>query len=731
MNTRDQTCAVISLVPDAADLDFSHVWKNDFSAIQPQSRRAARYALQLLSNSLNPQGDEDQLQAVDIGWTLITPLLNENAANASYDTAVNVEDNPRVRWLKWRARILTQLPPDLMDRLILADGEKPTQPCVDFLAQTLGLNVTETRLLDYLEKRISVESFTEFIGRYTPVQSWQNRQRLAYMLNATEADIRNALKTTSTLLETRLVEVSHRQTRDLDDFVQCTTGFSEILFAAPTTADELSDMLIEPAPQSNWELADFPHQQANIDRLLPALRRAANEGVRGINSLLYGLPGTGKTEFACALAKAAGLTMYLVRSGDEEGDGLDREGRLTAYLIAQRMLKHRRDVVILFDEIEDVFAADDGALMRMLMGAQQTGGKEKGWMNRLLEENPVPAIWVTNNTSVMDTAFLRRFLLPAEFTIPPRSIRQKMIERHLGDCALPDHLLEALAADDKLTPAVFGNARKLLDLHGVNGDEAANTQIVVQGVASIRRLLHGSGLPLARQSATSFDVAFLNISGGITPTNIVSALERRGRGSMCFYGPPGTGKTEFAHAIAAALDRELVVKRASDLVSKYVGETEQNIARLFNSIDAERSVLFVDEIDSFLRDRRQAKHSWEITAVNEFLQHMENFPGIFIAATNLVEGIDTAALRRFDFKLAFKPLSLPQRVAMFAKEGLGDVNAATALPPAIVNRLAQLDQLTAGDFANVCRQRDLLGEILPPDEFLKRLVQECRWKVAS
>jgi transitional endoplasmic reticulum ATPase len=731
MNARDQSCAVISLVPDTADYDFSHVWKSDFSAIEPQSRRAARYVLQLLTNTLEPDGDEEELGSVDAGWKLITPLINEAAANNSYDTTVNAEDNPRMRWLKWRALILTHLPAGLIDRLSFADGDKPTQPCVDLLVEILSLNVTETRLLDYLEKCVSVEGFSEFLGRLKSVQNWHNRQRLACMLKLTEADIRLALKGASTLLETRLIEVSRRHTRDLDDFIEITTGFSEILFASPTTAVELSDMLIESAPQSNWELADFPHHQANIQRLLPTIRRAANEGVRGINSLLYGLPGTGKTEFACALAKAAGLTMYMVRSGDDEGDGLDREGRLTAYLIAQRMLKHRRDVVILFDEIEDVFADDDGALMRMLMGAQQSGGKEKGWMNRLLEENPVPAIWVTNNTSVMDAAFLRRFLLPAEFTIPPRSIRQKMIECHLGDCALPDHLLDALAADDKLTPAVFGNARKLLDLHGINGDEAANSQIVVQGVASIRRLLHGSGLPLARQSATTFDVAFLNIAGGIAPSSIVSALERQGRGSMCFYGPPGTGKTEFAHAIADALDRELVVKRASDLVSKYVGETEQNIARLFNTIDAERSVLFVDEIDSFLRDRREAKHSWEISAVNEFLQHMEIFPGIFIAATNLVEGIDAAALRRFDFKLAFKPLSLPQRAAMFAKEGFGDVNVATTLPPAIVNRLAQLDLLTAGDFANVCRQRDLLGEMLAPEEFLKRLAQECRWKVAS
>jgi SpoVK/Ycf46/Vps4 family AAA+-type ATPase len=173
-----------------------------------------------------------------------------------------------------------------------------------------------------------------------------------------------------------------------------------------------------------------------------------------------------------------------------------------------------------------------------------------------------------------------------------------------------------------------------------------------------------------------------------------------------------------------------VVRQSSDLVSKYVGETEQNIARLFNSVDAERSILFIDEIDSFLRDRRQAQHSWEVTQVNELLQHMERFPGILITATNLVEGLDAAALRRFDFKLHFRPLTLPQRAAMFAREALGDIGEAARLPAAILNRLTTLEQLTAGDFANVCRQRELMDEVLVPEEFLRRLVQECRWKMA-
>ncbi|MDD3380891.1 MAG: ATP-binding protein, partial [Rugosibacter sp.] len=280
-------------------------------------------------------------------------------------------------------------------------------------------------------------------------------------------------------------------------------------------------------------------------------------------------------------------------------------------------------------------------------------------------------------------------------------------------------------------PAQFGDARRLLALHPEQSDAKENERVVREGVASIRRLLHGTRSPKHRRSIMSFDVGFLNIAGGIAPQKIAIALDRTGRGSLCFYGPPGTGKTEFAHVLADALDRELVVKRSSDLISKYVGETEQNIAKLFNTIDAERSILFIDEVDSFLRDRRAAEHSWEITAVNELLQHMENYPGIIIAATNLMTGIDAAALRRFDFKLAFQPLTLPQRVALFAREALGDIEAGVSLPSPIVNRLGQLAKLTPGDFANVCRQRDIMGDDLAPEEFLRRLVQECRWKEAA
>src|SRR5690606_39851929 len=135
-------------------------------------------------------------------------------------------------------------------------------------------------------------------------------------------------------------------------------------------------------------------------------------------------PGTGKTELARTLAATAGLRAYQVRSADDDQDGLSRQGRLSAYQIAQRLLARRPHTVLIFDEVEDVFDSSDN-LFALLRGRAATG-RQKGWMNRMLEENPVPAIWITNATDGMDPAFLRRFLLPVAFTAPPRSVRLQM-----------------------------------------------------------------------------------------------------------------------------------------------------------------------------------------------------------------------------------------------------------------------------------------------------------------
>jgi AAA+ superfamily predicted ATPase len=127
--------------------------------------------------------------------------------------------------------------------------------------------------------------------------------------------------------------------------------------------------------------------------------------------------------------------------------------------------------------------------------------------------------------------------------------------------------------------------------------------------------------------------------------------------NLFLYGPPGTGKTEFARYVAGKLKRRLIVKRGSDLLSPYIGVTEKLIREAFEQAEREQAILFIDEADSFLFTRENAGRSWELSQVNELLTNMENFTGIFIAATNYKETIDSAAMRRFNIKMKFDYLS--------------------------------------------------------------------------
>lgn len=731
-------------------------WRKDFSQLSPAVRRAGRYAIQMFERDpslCERMYDDTYLGAV---WSLTQPLFDPERLQRLHqdwnkpDLSVTREEdefeflnqrdfrrmNKKLRngafvlqgtaGERMRAYLrqhFADLPAAMIRQLQHDDGHEPTHPAVRALMQCAGLDDLDGALLDFVEKLESMPHFRDFL-RHTGYDSpRQHHAALQAALGCPQGEVQQRLYRQGTLRSLRLVQLGLRGC-DLEDFLNADDLFKDILDCQPETAEDLLAMVMLPAPRAECALHEFPHLEREARRLSTVLKKAAARHVVGVNALFHGIPGTGKTQFALSLAEATGMTAYEVRTADEQGDGLSRKGRLGAYMLSQRMLRGRTDCFVIFDEVEDTFGQAGFNTLQTMLGEVTRARSDKGWMNRMLESNPVPAIWITNDTESIDAAALRRFLLPVAFTQPPRRVRRQIAQRHLGDKAVPAEVLDELAADQMLVPAQFGAARRLLDLE----DDEDPVRVVREGLAASRQLMHGSALAPVRKSVTRFDVAYLNLSGGISAARIGEALGRKGCGSLCFYGAPGTGKTEFAHVLADALDRELVVRASSDLISPYVGQTEQNIARLFAEIDSARSVLLLDEVDSLLRDRRQARHAWEATQVNELLQQMERFPGIFIAATNLMEQIDAAALRRFDFKLQFKPLTSLQRIQFFAEVVLGDAARATDLPPAVIRKLDELDMLTPGDFANVLRQCELLGETLSATEFVRRLIVECRFK---
>ena len=121
-----------------------------------------------------------------------------------------------------------------------------------------------------------------------------------------------------------------------------------------------------------------------------------------------------------------------------------------------------------------------------------------------------------------------------------------------------------------------------------------------------------------------------------------------------------------------------------------------------------------------------AERNYEVSEVNEMLQGMERFDGIFVCTTNLMDSIDQAALRRFTFKIRFRPLTNAQREKMFVTEALAGDDA--LLTAELKARLARLEQLCPGDFAAVKRQVDILAAQFDASEFLEQLEAEHRIK---
>ena len=483
-----------------------------------------------------------------------------------------------------------------------------------------------------------------------------------------------------------------------------------------TSVTDVQCLLLDGAGPAGLRWSEFDHVAGERDHLERMLNGALQTGYNGVNVLVHGPPGTGKTEFCKTLAARLEAPLYIVGEADADGGAPWSGGRLQELRLAQRLLAGSLRSILLFDEMEDLLSTKGEApptLSGSHRGPELSAQGSRVFFNRLLERTPVPILWTSNAAHRTSPALLRRMMFALELRHPPAKVRARVWARQLARHGIEstEEDTQALAREFDVAPGVASGVTAAAKLGG------GTIGAVRRGLNGLARLLPGN-TPPAQKTRNRYDTALIHAD--MNPAQLADRLAVSGvrHFSLCLQGPSGTGKSAFVRHLAGRLSLEVLQKRASDLISTWVGETERNIAEAFAEARDTQEFLVFDEADSLLADRRLAHRNWEVSQVNEMLTWMESHPLPVAFTTNFRERLDPATLRRITFKIALDYLSPDQVRAAFRTFFDHE-------PPAQVDGLAIL---TPGDFAVVRRKAEILDCLSDSRQIMAMLRAECKAK---
>lgn len=434
-----------------------------------------------------------------------------------------------------------------------------------------------------------------------------------------------------------------------------------------------------------------------------------------LNILFYGREGTGKTELAKALAQKLNVPLISVGIGDES--------------MNEETLLHHRLRSLLLAEWE---CEKSGGIILMDEADLVLNQAEKGLLNIIFENLKTPVIWITNNIACIENSTRRRFDYSLEFfTFSNKervAIWQSVLKAQQAESILRNDEIENIAKEipvmaGSITLAVRQAQRmQTADFSPLN---------VVREIASSHAKLLGISMGLQKAKESEYNMECVRISSGDIKNidYVIPMLKnfdaqwrasklsgRRENLNIFLYGPPGTGKSAYAKHIAQdILGRDLLVKRASDILGGIVGDTERNIREMFREAEQSDAILFIDEADSFFENRGNAKNHWEVTLVNEFICQMDSFNGMLIAATNYENVLDWAIRRRFQLKLAFDYMESKQVSKTWA----------TFFGDKCPREVLAYDNISISDFQNVRRKLAYVpNELRTRELILQNMLEE-------
>lgn len=418
-----------------------------------------------------------------------------------------------------------------------------------------------------------------------------------------------------------------------------------------------------------FSLCDFSLSKTDLQSIKMLYQMKSS----GAKLLLYGKPGTGKTEFAKTLAKELGRELYIIQSSDEYGNDSLRD-RQRAVIASQKIFKNS-NILILVDESDAILNSQN----TFFMCEKNSNSDTKAWINAVLEDDSVDMIWISNYTHGIDESTKRRFNYSIEFDDLTLSQRKRIWEKSQEKFPrlFSKEEIEELASHHTVNAGSVGLAYKSASKLPAGTNKEEKRQFVKAIVSNHQKFIKGdrdaslsvsnfydprvvsTDIPVEQIIETVSDFYRYQEENWGEAHSFVSNI------NLLFSGPSGTGKTEFAKYVAKSLEKKLMQMNGSDLFDKYVGETEKKIARMFKQAEREGAILFLDEADSLFTAREAATASWQVSWTNELLVQMEKFKGVLICSTNFVENLDHASMRRFNMKVRFDVLSDQGKVILF------------------------------------------------------------------
>ena len=479
-------------------------------------------------------------------------------------------------------------------------------------------------------------------------------------------------------------------------------------FAADFTRTSFADLTIN----------DFPHLLDDIDDLQVFIQQVCQSQTKGMNVLIYGPEASGKTQFIKALADRLDLALYEMCFPVAKKTSV--ETLLSSISRAQHFLEGDKKNLLLVDDLQNQFENDSSDFI-------DSGGSAtlKRLVNTSIGKNQLPTIWVTNRLDIFSYRDLSRFSYCLELKKPTRAMRQDFLRKKMGSSNISETWIIKTAMKENVpfeTLEKIANFTKLV----CSSKENQSAEVVFdKALSKANKFLRGADSASSLYSAEQYNQDFINAD--VDLAYVTDALKGHSEARLCLSGPPGCGKTGYAHHLAYLLDKPVIIKKGSDILGRYLGDTEQNLAGAFQEAKSRDALLLIDEVDGLLSNRQDAQHNWEVSIVNELLTQIDSFKGLLVVTTNLFEKIDPAAMRRFDLKVKFDYLNNKQ-IEQFWDMYIEQHSLKN--DDQIRQEMILMKELTPGDFANIERQSKFMP-LKDANDLLNRLKKEASFKRAQ